>query len=324
MSGTDPGSKSAAEIEREVDRSRSEVEQTLDAIQDRLSPGQLIDQAVTYLRDGGGGEFTRNLGDSIKQNPMPLALVALGVGWMMFSSQRSSHNGGRWQSTDWDDDADNVGERYIGSTYGHGLAEDPTYLGSASDAGSGGGLGDRLAETSQAARDKLGAVGDKAGELGDRARDLGSRAREGIEHARSGMADRAHEARERARYHGRRAQQNLLRTLNEQPLVLGAIGLAVGAALGAALPPTETEDRLMGETRDAALRRAKEVGGEQVQKARVAAEAVVDAAREEAGEQGLTPGGEAEFASTTGSERHLDEQEAKSGFGRPSDVPPSV
>jgi hypothetical protein len=38
----------------------------------------------------------------------------------------------------------------------------------------------------------------------------------------------------------------------------------------------------------------------------------------------LTPGGEAEFASTTGSERHLDEQEAKSGFGRPSDGPPSV
>jgi Protein of unknown function (DUF3618) len=71
--GTDPGSKSATEIEREVQQSRAEVEQTLDAIQARLSPGQLLDQAVDYLREGRGVEFARNLGDSITQNPIPLA-----------------------------------------------------------------------------------------------------------------------------------------------------------------------------------------------------------------------------------------------------------
>ena len=63
QASTDPGSKSAAEIEREVRQSRAEVEQTLDAIQARLSPGQLLDQAVDYFREGRGGEFARNLGD---------------------------------------------------------------------------------------------------------------------------------------------------------------------------------------------------------------------------------------------------------------------
>ena len=102
------------------------------------------------------------------------------------------------------------------------------------------------------------------------------------------MADRAHDARARAGYYGRRARHGILRTFEEQPLVLGAIGLAIGAALGAALPPSETEDRLMGEARDDALRRAAKVGREQAEKARATATAVASAAREEAAKQGLT------------------------------------
>ena len=300
--GTDPGSKSAAEIEREVRELRAEVEHTLDQIQDRLSPGQLFDQAVTYFRDGGGGEFTRNFGESIKQNPMPLALVALGVGWMMFSGQRSAQNGDRWRSTDRYDDPDNVGERYAASDYGHGsyLAEDPAYRVSGADEGSESGFGGRLKQASHTARDKLGEVGeevgdqvrglgDRAREFGEQARDFGTRARGGIAHAGSGLADRAHDAGDRARYYGRHARRSMLQTLNEQPLVLGAIGLAVGAALGAALPSTEIEDEVMGDTRDDMIRRAKETGREQAGKAASAAEAVVTAAREEAGKQGLTP-----------------------------------
>ena len=48
---------------------RAHVEETLDAIQERLSPGQLVDQAVTYLRTGGGADFVRNLGETVRQPP---------------------------------------------------------------------------------------------------------------------------------------------------------------------------------------------------------------------------------------------------------------
>ena len=254
---TDPGAKSAAEIELEVNASRARVEQTLDQLQDRLSPGQLIDQAVTYFRDGGGGEFTRNLGESVKQNPLPVALVAVGVGWMMLAGQHTGRNGDAVPDRDDDHDADG---HYVG------LAEPyQTY-----------------SEPYGAAAGTAGGVGDTLDALGEQAREMSDEARKRMVRASKDAADRARDVRERARHRGRRVKQSVLQTINEQPLILAAIGLAIGAALGAAVPPTEAEDRLMGEARDEALRRAKEVGREQAEKARHAADTIVAAAREEA------------------------------------------
>jgi Protein of unknown function (DUF3618) len=284
-SSTDPGSKSSAEIEREVQQSRAEVEQTLDALQARLSPGQLVDQAVGYFREGRGGEFARSLGDSITQNPIPLALVGVGLAWMMFAGQRSAPNGERLQSDYWDDDdPDAIEDDYVGlaeegMAYPHTGADLPP---SGTYGEDRAGFGEDLKQAGRTAKDKLG-------ELGNQARDAAARAREGVGHAGARMADRAHDARARAGHYGRLARQGMLRTLDEQPLVLGAIGLAIGAALGAALPPSRAEDALMGEARDEALRRAAKAGGEQAEKARAAVGAVVGAAREEAGRQGLTP-----------------------------------
>ena len=85
---TDPGSKSAAEVQREVRESRAEVEQVLDAIQDRLSPGQMFDQAVAYLRGSGGREFLSNFGATLRDNPVPVALVGTGLAWLMLSGPR--------------------------------------------------------------------------------------------------------------------------------------------------------------------------------------------------------------------------------------------
>jgi hypothetical protein len=292
---TDPGSKSAAEIEREVRQSRVEVEQTLDAIGARLSPGELLDQAIGYFRDGRGGEFARNLGDSITQNPIPLTLVGVGLAWMMLGGQRFARNGEHVESDDWEDDPEWTEDHYVG------LAEESmAYLHPGADLRSGGGVGDDLSEAGGTARDRLSEVGDQARDAADRARERVERAgarmadraqdaRERVGRAGAKMADRAHDARRRAQHYGRQARQGVLRSLDEQPLVLGAIGLAIGAALGAALPPSKAEDELMGEARDEALRRATKAGRAQAEKARAAVGAVVGAAREEAGRQGLTP-----------------------------------
>jgi hypothetical protein len=56
--------------------------------------------------------------------------------------------------------------------------------------------------------------------------------------------------------------------MHDQPLVLGALGLAAGALIGAVLPGSAAEDRLMGEARDRALAKAKEAGRESYRKAR--------------------------------------------------------
>jgi hypothetical protein len=60
--------------------------------------------------------------------------------------------------------------------------------------------------------------------------------------------------------------------LEDQPLVLGGIGLAIGAALGAALPRTQTENRLMGEASDQIKEQVGQAASEQYDRAKHAAE----------------------------------------------------
>jgi hypothetical protein len=295
---TDPGSKSAAEVEREVRESRARVERTLDQIQDRLSPGQLVDQAMTYFRDSGGREFARNFGESVKQNPMPVALVAVGVAWMMMSGRRRYDDDGYEGSAYWDEDLVG-GEAEASPLY---PAYDPLY-GADSDLGAdrevggdddhGPGAFERAQDAARRARDKAedllertrSAAGGTMEGAAARADALRGRARESVASARRGVRG----ARDRAGRYGRRARHGIVETFYEHPLVLGSIGVAVGAAIGAALPATRTEDQLMGETRDRLKRQAEEAGREQFAKARAAAGAAVDAAREEADRQGLTP-----------------------------------
>jgi hypothetical protein len=74
----------------------------------------------------------------------------------------------------------------------------------------------------------------------------------------------------------------------DQPLVLAGIGLAVGAAAGALLPRTQTEDQLMGDVSDALKEQTKEFAGEQLQKAKKVGERAYDAAEREAERQGLS------------------------------------
>ena len=306
---TDPGSKSAAEIEREVREERAHVEQTLDAIQDRLSPGQLVDQAVTYIRTSGGSDFVRNLGDSVRQNPIPIALVGVGLAWMMIASSRG--NGDR-SSTYWvDDDLDEYDDEddYYART-GYDAGTEYPYGGEARSATSGlydaasegergpswgdrakataEGARERAEELRQRARDTAAEAGSSIGDMGARARhaaseagarvagmgararraasqasarvgEVGARARERVADAGHDLSERAGQTGAYARQYGDRARRGFLYTLNEQPLVLGAIGLAVGAALGSILPRSEREDRLMGGTSDRLKQQAEEL-----------------------------------------------------------------
>ena len=49
---------------------------------------------------------------------------------------------------------------------------------------------------------------------------------------------------------GRKAARTFEDILHEEPLIIGALGLAVGVAVGAALPSTVLEDRSFGAARD--------------------------------------------------------------------------
>ncbi|WP_024507089.1 DUF3618 domain-containing protein [Bradyrhizobium sp. ARR65] len=71
----------------------------------------------------------------------------------------------------------------------------------------------------------------------------------------------------------------------DEPLVLAGLGLAIGAAIGALLPQTETEDRLMGERSDKLKERAQGVVSEQYEAAKKVGDKALDAAGDEAAKQ---------------------------------------
>lgn len=96
-----------------------------------------------------------------------------------------------------------------------------------------------------------------------------------------------------ARY-GRRARRSFLDTLQEEPLIVGAVALALGAAVGAALPRTQREDELFGEARDRLRDEALEYGQEALKKAETIATEAYEAGSAEADEKGLKPVGEGE------------------------------
>lgn len=287
------------QIEDDIERKRAEVSSTIDAIQSKLSPGEMMDEALQYLRNNGAAEFGKNLGRSVRDNPVPIALIGVGVAWLMMS-------GGRDRRSDWDDypairtgsssryhtdEADLSGEwASSGSTRSASLAE-PGLASRIGSAGSSAGESVRDSVTG-AAKSVGDTVSGAASRVGEKVSSAASRVREKVSGATGrarGMASGASgrlgglkdDVRARVTALPDVTRQRANRMLDDQPLVLGAVGIAIGAAIGAALPTTRREDELMGEMRDQLLESAKSGASEQMDSVKESAQRVAQTARDE-------------------------------------------
>jgi len=72
------------DLERDVAEERARVDATLDEIQRRLTPGQLVDEVLRQGR-GTSTEFVANLGRTLSANPIPTALVGVGLLWLLLA-----------------------------------------------------------------------------------------------------------------------------------------------------------------------------------------------------------------------------------------------
>lgn len=218
--------KSSAELEREVEAQRHRVSNTIDEIQSRLSPGQMLDSVIAYSK-GGGVDFARNLGRSVTDNPLPVALVGAGLLWLMTGA-------GQHRSHMWSAEAGRT-EAGPGYRYGESDAWRRYAYGSGDEAGhrSGdGGMVDKAKHLGEDVSEQISGAVDKV------TRGV-SQATEGASHATKDMMGRM-----------LRQRENLTHLYEEQPLIGGALAFALGAALGAMLPHTEQEDKLFGEAAD--------------------------------------------------------------------------
>ena len=90
---TDATDRSAEDIERELKRTRAEIDRTASAIQDRLTPEAVVDHALAYLRGPGG----RRILEAVQRNPLPAVLAAVAIGWLLLGVRRTAEDRGPGQ-----------------------------------------------------------------------------------------------------------------------------------------------------------------------------------------------------------------------------------
>lgn len=287
--------KDSAQLEREVEAQRQRIENRIGEIRERLSPGQLMDEVLSYTKDGGK-QFASGLGTTISNNPLPAVLLGVSLVWLMSGQGArpgAQHGEQRSQSRDEPEypyATVTGGMRRVG----HAADENGKWYSEFEDTG-----GKRYKAEANELGHRLGAFMDEAGrkfggfidETGHRVRDFQDEAGNRFDEAAGWASHRWHDMQqgvgsaigqvtEQAQHLGGAAQHQLNRATRglmsgyeNQPLVAGALAFAAGAALGSALPHTEQEDQLLGKVADKTRHDAV-----------VAASELYEAGKEKAGE----------------------------------------
>jgi hypothetical protein len=277
------------ELQDQIEQTRANMGETIDEIQDRLDPrrigeqvreatigraGDMVGEMTDTAREAGGGFL-----DTIRDNPVPAALAALGLGWLWL--KRPSGDGGRRRYGGYE------GYRDDGNR-GRGYREYGDYRAGAS----GGGP----AEAARRARGAAGEAADRvqgaAGQAADTVQGAAGQAAGAVQQAAGQVQDTAQQWGAQVQYGAQRARYGVQDALYESPLGVGAIALAVGVAVGLAAPSTDLEDRMLGEARDSAVQKAQDTAQETMHKvqhvAQQTAETTKETAKQEAQKEGLT------------------------------------
>jgi len=286
------------EIREEITQTRADLSETIEAIQERLAPSNLAAQAGETVRNATtekvkqmantAGRAADQVMDTpvvetIRSNPIPAAMIGIGAAWLLIKGRgdspryrsrgRRRHSGYR---SDWRVPGTGYNSEFSGAVGTTGSANYGTTGGSEYASGSGG-YGTEAAGGFGAYAGSESGYGEY-GSTG--ARGYGERDYRGGSYG-----------------YGRSSGFSLERVARENPLALGAAAALIGVAIGLTVPSTEAEDRLMGETRDNVVDRAREAAGGAVEKVQDAAQSAANAVGSIKG--AVTPNPEPEPRTTT-------------------------
>jgi len=322
-----------AEIRAEIDATRAEMTQTLNAIQEKLNPQRIKQQAADQVRAATVGRVedmadeakwkVKGVGEdvfeTIKRNPAPALLTAVGLGWLFMESRNRqtrqmierrsrdryyyagetmdrggyeySRRGMDYGRRDYNVDYDEYGRRsYMGDQFdeqrgriqqaGHNVRERAGEV--------IGGATSKVQDAASAASDK---VQDAASTAADKVQDVASAASGKVQSAAMDVADTAssavesvrygaHQVAQEAQYRAERVGSRFGEIMEDNPLLIGAAAAALGAVIGFAFPASEKENQIFGEKRDQLMERAQEVVGEKVQQVQQVAQEVAEATKD--------------------------------------------
>jgi len=221
----------AEQLERETEQARAEIANTLDELRACMTPGHILDQFAERMNAGATAAFARNLRDHAVNNPLPITLIGAGLAWLMLGGRGGVDSAGQTAS------------------------EVRETAGAMTDAAQEG-----MTQTADALRDTADSARQAAGQAADALRD-----------GAGAVTDTMKRTAAATKVAGQRTLQSgsaLVDFCREQPLVLAGIGVAMGALIGALLPATDAENRLMGETSDRLKARTQDLASQQVEAAK--------------------------------------------------------
>jgi hypothetical protein len=279
-------------LENKVEQQRARVDSTLDELRDRLSVGQIVDEVWGQLSDGQGGDAVKNIGRQVRDNPLALGLIGAGVAWLLAGEGvRAEGRDLRRRYEAWSDDpADDAGQPGL---IDKAKSRASTVADSASD--TAGRASDAITEAAagvtDAARGVRESVSNTVVATGETARSYGAEASDAARYAADEAGRYGRYVRRDLYARGERLRRSFVDTLSEEPIIVGGVALAVGAAIGLSLPSTRREDVLMGSVRDDLRDTAYAYGEDVAGRFGHVAEKAYEAASEEAENKGLTPEG---------------------------------
>jgi ElaB/YqjD/DUF883 family membrane-anchored ribosome-binding protein len=249
------------DIRADIQQTREELSETIDAIQERLRPsnlvaqagetvkeatvgkvkematsaGEMMSEAASQTRDAAGGaaEYVLESGwvQRIRENPVPAMIAGFGLAWLAFAEAGPARRRGYRRG-------------YYGS--------DPDYA--------------------------VGTTGQTGEIRSDEWREALEPRREAWRGERGSVQRWSRGAAGSVRRTSQRAGNRFQSAMRTNPLAVGAIAAGIGAAIGFALPETERENELMGQSRDAMVDRAQDVARDAAERVKNAAESVKGAA----------------------------------------------
>lgn len=267
--------RSSQEIERELERERAGLADTLDDLREKFSVDTIIRQAADQIREHSG-EIGASVTRAVKANPLALALTGVGLTWLIFSERHPAPVAAR---DDWPDNRaakrSARARKPVAVHRSRGYAQTSDLPAWARDVDER--HADMDADDDAESGSVKSALRDTAETIKDRATSLRERLSEGTEHLTEEGRARVFEARERANEAREAAMSRMadardwgVDMFEDHPLVAGAMAVAVGAAIGAALPGTKFEDENFGAERDELIREAERILKEEGEKLRSA------------------------------------------------------
>ena len=269
------------EIRASIEQTRVEMSETIDELQERLSPTHLKEQlreqvreqyehAKETVREATIGkvedmvervsdtvyETRKTVVDTISANPVPSALVGIGLAWLWMNA-RTGSDGPRGRYRDRYARTRPYGEMpdYDYDSRRRGLDDAPTR------------------NWTQKAGDSVSQV---AGRVQDTTAGLAARTKETVSGVVGQAQATAAQWGSQAQRQAQRVEQRFENTLQENPLAIGALAVALGTAIGLAIPATRKENEWMGQARDRLVDKAQTVAHDTIEQVQQVAQKATD------------------------------------------------